>query len=105
MQARPWSAAQRSSASALVPFMSDLKPPSQNSPGAAPSRIRTAIRRDAGPVPTSIDRRMLSLMPEVFRRKLLPDQVDGAGKALLCKSRANPAVFATYDVDIRPDNP
>src|SRR6266705_2178203 len=87
MQERPLSAAQRSSASALVPFMSDLKPPSQNSPGAAPSRMRTAIRRTAGPVPTSMDRRTLSFMSDVFRRKLTPDQGDGAVKARLFQSR------------------
>src|SRR5258708_20268448 len=33
--------------------MSDLKPPTQNRPGAAPSRRRTAILRAAIPVPTS----------------------------------------------------
>ena len=36
--ARPLRAAQPSSAAALVPCMSDLKPPSQNSPGAPPAR-------------------------------------------------------------------
>ena len=51
MQARPCPAAQPSSATALVPFMSDLKPPSQKTPGAAPGRTRTAIRRVADPVP------------------------------------------------------
>src|SRR5882724_6121802 len=50
--ARPWSLAHWSSASALVPFMSDLKPPSQSNPGVAPSRWRTAMRRAALPVPT-----------------------------------------------------
>src|SRR5262245_11842934 len=34
--------------------MSDLKPPSQNTPGPAPSRMRTAMRRATGPAPTSI---------------------------------------------------
>src|SRR5579871_1238124 len=33
--------------------MSDLKPPSQNSPGERPSRARTAIRRGASAVPTA----------------------------------------------------
>src|SRR5882724_5320175 len=54
--ARPWSLAHWSSASALVPRMSDLKPPSQNNPGTlpceAPSRCRTAMGRAALPVPT-----------------------------------------------------
>src|SRR5262245_8846724 len=43
MHARPSLSAQRSSASALVPFMSDLNPPSQNRPGLLPSRVRTAM--------------------------------------------------------------
>ncbi len=46
-QARPCSAAQASRAIALVPCMSDLKPPSQNRPGArcaARHGLRTAIR-------------------------------------------------------------
>jgi hypothetical protein len=34
--------------------MSELKPPSQNSPGAAPSRARTAIRRRRLASPTSM---------------------------------------------------
>ena len=41
------SAAHASSASALVPLMSELKPPSQNSPGEPPARARTAMRREA----------------------------------------------------------
>src|SRR5262249_43022557 len=48
--------------SALVPFMSDLKPPSQNRPGAAPSRRRTAIPRAAIPVPTFKNFRQRSLI-------------------------------------------
>src|SRR5947199_4594243 len=54
MEARPCSAAQASSASALVPRMSELKPPSQNSPGPLPARARTAMRRRLLPSPTSI---------------------------------------------------
>src|SRR5438105_1144106 len=108
MQERPLSPAQRSSASALVPFMSDLKPPSQNSPGAAPSRIRTAIRRAAGPVPTSMDRRTLSFMPDVFRRKPPSDQGDRPAKTRkatpssggYAKVALNPAILATNGVDI-----
>src|SRR5438067_721865 len=50
---RPASWAQRSSASALVPLMSDLKPPSQSRAGGPPGRTRTAMRRSALPVPTS----------------------------------------------------
>src|SRR5690606_33954506 len=53
-QARPDFAACAASASALVPRMSDLKPPSQKMPGAAPACLRTAIRRNCAPVPTSI---------------------------------------------------
>ena len=34
--------------------MSDFKPPSQNRPGAAPDRARTAILRTLSPLPTSI---------------------------------------------------
>jgi hypothetical protein len=34
--------------------MSDLKPPSQNSPGEPPERARTAMRRAASPWRTSI---------------------------------------------------
>jgi len=34
--------------------MSDLKPPSQISPGEAPARARTAILRPALPSPTSM---------------------------------------------------
>ena len=48
------SAAHASSASALVPFMSELKPPSQNSPGAA---AVAGAHRDAAPaasLPTSM---------------------------------------------------
>jgi hypothetical protein len=43
-----------------VPCMSDLNPPSQNRPGGKPSRIRTAIRRAARPVPRSSDLRRTS---------------------------------------------
>src|SRR5262245_34624836 len=50
--ARPCSRAHRSSASALMPFMSDLKPPSQSNPGVAPSRARTAIGRAVLSIPT-----------------------------------------------------
>src|SRR5262245_36440372 len=50
--ARPASAAQESRACALVPCMSDLNPPSQNRPGAAPPRCRTAMERTASSVPT-----------------------------------------------------
>ena len=46
MQARPLRPAQASSASALVPRMSDLKPPSQNRPGAPPGAL--AHRNPAG---------------------------------------------------------
>src|SRR5580692_10795410 len=48
------SAAHASSASALVPCMSELKPPSQNSPGAPPARARTAMLRRPAPEPTSM---------------------------------------------------
>src|SRR5436309_1442870 len=111
--ARPTSRAHWSSASALVPFMSDLKPPSQNNPGAAPSRMRTAIRRAAGPVPTSMDRRTLSFIPDVFRRKPPSDQGDRAAKTRKATSSSdgyakvalNPAILAATGVDICPDNP
>ncbi len=55
-------AAHASSATALVPCMSDLKPPSQTTPGTAPSRIRTAMRRADCPFPTLMDVRLASLM-------------------------------------------
>src|SRR5262249_57529853 len=42
--------------------MPDLKPPSQNRPGAAPSRRRTAILRAAKPVPTFKNFRQRSLI-------------------------------------------
>ena len=38
---------------ALVPFMSDLNPPSQTMPGALPGLARTAIARSSGGAPTS----------------------------------------------------
>ena len=47
--ARPWASAHWSSAVALVPFMSELKPDSQNNPGSAPERARTAIFRAGAP--------------------------------------------------------
>src|ERR1700681_4417407 len=39
---------------ALVPCMSELKPPSQNNPGAPPARARNAILRAAPSLPTSM---------------------------------------------------
>src|SRR3979411_2330043 len=54
MHARPWSAAQVSSARALVPCMSELKPLSQNSPGAPPARARTAMLRAALSLPSAM---------------------------------------------------
>src|SRR5262249_14101620 len=49
-----------------MPFMSDLKPPSQSKPGFpspdAPSRRRTAMRRAALAVPTSRDFRQISII-------------------------------------------
>ena len=44
-----WSPAQSSSACALVPLMSERKPPSQNMPGAAPGRAETAMARGLRP--------------------------------------------------------
>src|SRR5262249_4889022 len=82
--ARPCALAHWSSASALVPFMSDLKPPSQKTPGtlpcAAPARVRTAMRRSALPVPTC---RNFGQRSSIW--------VSGAGKPALAGGRVSPA--------------
>ena len=51
------SPAQRSSPSALLPLMSERKPPSQNSPGFPPARTSAAMRRASASWPTSTCRR------------------------------------------------
>jgi hypothetical protein len=80
--ARLLRAAQASSASALVPRMSDLKPPSQNSPGAPPERARTAICRVAAPVPTLNDFRQESSI----RPSLVTGRTGFSGKGLFRRS-------------------
>lgn len=55
---------------ALVPRMSDFKPPSQNRPGGEPERARTATRRAPVPVPHCTDLRQTSLMITVLANRL-----------------------------------
>src|SRR5262245_65873345 len=74
MHARPSLSAQRSSASALAPFMSDLNPPSQNKPGLLPSRVRTAMVLFGEDSTSRVTR----------RASFMVDSMDAAETALSC---------------------